>query len=364
MKHILAGCSAVCFVLGCASPEVDERSAEPSPRVDVARAGVAFSKAPPDFVARRATGDLALASGASGVVRSAVSVRGVLDDVAWDPWSERVITVEIDEGGEGGEIAARALASPRLGARAHLAWLDGRASVLASPHGAIVFEQSYGERWKLLGLAFTPSLPARVPSSAWLTPSASGAIVHGFDGSLRDATLSAAGFVATHVEHIDPPPAPGARMAPAPALGGDVIVVREGATCSIRVLRGGELGPASAIPRASAHARIEAVLSLEAGRIVVGLFAGPSAVVAASLDGDGAVESAAEVALPGDVRDAAPFPSRDLVAHGAVGALAATSAGVFSLRVTRGPSGIHLDLAPSFDGSDLRGPLAVVSKSP
>src|SRR4051794_22184560 len=65
----------------------------------------------PDVIAWTAGGDLVIADGVTGAVRSAVPAPGVASDrdVAYDPWQERALVFHMDEGGEGGEIASHAV---------------------------------------------------------------------------------------------------------------------------------------------------------------------------------------------------------------------------------------------------------------
>lgn len=354
MKSTFAGWLGLCFVLGCAAPEPEPGAAE------------AAFKGVPDFVAGSAEGGLALASGASGAVRARVPVEGTIEDIAWDPWKSRALVVVGQEDDEGGEIAAYAVRTgggARLGTKAHLAWLDGRARLLASPFGVIVFEESYGERWKLLGSAPTPSAIAPPPSSAWLTVRASGATVHAFgEGQRREAEVTSAGISTPIVQPLAD--VAGARLVPAPALGGEALVAVEGGALTVRVVRDGEVLPASSAPLGAMPASLEGVVALERGAIVVALLSGKNAIVALALDDGGDVESVAELSLPGDVAENGRLLSRDLAVLGTGRVLAATSAGVLAVNVTRSATGIQIGVVPGFEGMSLRRPIAVISSSP
>lgn len=354
----------MCLVLGCAAPPALDTGHEP-----VGEVGLAGVKALPDFVARNEAHDLVIAAGLSGATRQSVSMEGRCDDVIWDPWKKTVLVVRGDEDEEDGEIASHAVLpgrrGPELGAPSHVAWLAGRARLLPSPHGTVVFEQSYGERWRLLGSSPSASVGAPPPTSAWLTVRPTGALIHGFDASTlvrREAYVTAAGIAMPAPKALAIPPAmaPDARFAPLPD--GEVMVSVSGSSLKARRVHGAAVGPASSVALGAHHGRVEAVVSLRGG-VVVALLAEPSALVAFALDGDG-VSGADLLPLPGDVAENAPFFSRDLAVQSAGRVLAATSAGLFAARVTDGPSGIHLDLAPGFDGSALRGPIAVLSPAP
>jgi hypothetical protein len=104
-------------------------------------------------------------------------------------------------------------------------------------------------------------------------------------------------------------------------------------------------------------------VSLQGGAIVAVLLSGTSRVVALTIDPGGAVSSMDALALPGAVREAPRFFSRDLAPHGDSGLLAATSEGVFSIQI-RVEAGIQLDLQSTFEGASLRGPVQAVTGPP
>jgi hypothetical protein len=354
MKITFAGWLSLCMVLGCAAPE------------PLASADEAVFKGVMDFVARSADGDVVVASGASGAVRASAHVEGRIEDIAWDPWNARALVVVGEPEDEGGEIVCYAVGTggtTRLGRREHLAWLDGRARLLASPFGAISFEESYGERWKLLGAAPTPSVIAPPPSSAWLTVSASGATVRAFaGGARREAEVSDAGIAAPSSQPIAG--ATGARLVRAPALGGEVLVSLSGDALALRVLRGDAVSAPSVVPLDGQATGVEAVVALDAGRIVVALLSGIDAVGAFALDDEGSVESFTSLPLASEVVESGGLLSRDLAVLGAGRVLVATRDGVLAASVTRGAMGVQIAVSPSFEGASLRGPLAVISSSP
>jgi hypothetical protein len=278
---------------------------------------------PRRFAAVSADGELVLADGASGGVVERAAATGPIVDLAWDPWALRLIAVEVDPEGEGGEITAHTLP---LGAGEHVAWLDGQLRVLPAPPGLVVFEQSYGERWRLIGAAPTSSLAAPPPSAAWIGPGPSLFAVAG--GALREVPLSAAGL---GTPTITPLP-------------DGVVVPRDGGALAVEV----------PLPAPG----LRAVAAAAVGDHVAVLTASPPTLVVAALSAGGAVTATAHLPLPGLVADPAPFFSRYLCALGDHLVLAATTAGVFAVRIGSAPHGITLELAPGFDGSALRGPLA------
>jgi len=331
-----------------------------------------------DFVAWTAGGDLALVDGATGAIRQNVGAEGgaIERDLAWDPWGDRVIAYE---GGEddSGEITVypirRVKQSVELGARSHLAWVDGRARLLPTPHGAVVFEEGYGVRWKLLGGLPTASVIAPPPASAWLTVDDEGATIHSFgyaDGALERcaAAVGVGGIADPSVQPLDVTAAtlpPSARLVPAPAPGDALLVDVSGGSLVVRLVSGGAAGPASLVPLPAAGMRVEAAVPLRGGRLVAVLLSGDAAAVAvAAVDPGGVVSGAAHLVLPGEVVAAPRFFARVLAALGDSDVLAATSAGVHAVRVTDGATGVHLALAPGFAGSELRGPIAALDPAP
>jgi hypothetical protein len=372
MRH--ANAVGLCFVLGawgCAVPEESDPGVAPGSPA----ATPPTEPPPPDLVAWTAAGELAVVDGVTGAVRQRLATTGGGErDVAYDPWRGRVLTFEgVEEGS--GEIAAYPVYSgrrgPRLGRRAHQAWIDGRARLLPSPHGAVVFEEGYGERWKLLGASPAPSVLAPPPVSAWLSIGPSGVAVHGLsrDPALvrRAARVSASGLEPPIEETLDAAPASlssTARLVPAPARGDAVLVDVVGTFLLVRLVAGASAGPAALVPLPARGMRIEAAVPFDDGQVVALLMSGRSEVMAIAVGADGAVTSVAHAPLPGEVTPAPTFFSRDLAAQGEGRVLAATSAGVHALRLQHHPGGVHLGLLGSFDGSALRGPLATLGPDP
>jgi hypothetical protein len=322
---------------------------------------------PPDFVAWDTSGDLARADGATGAVQQTVAAAATNDrDLAWDPWAKRVVLYQGNED-EGGEIAAHPL-DDVLGARAHVAWIDGRARLLPAPAGLVVFEESYGERWKLLGSTPTASVIAPPPASAWLTVDAQGATLHAlsYDGDAlarREATVAPTGIAAPSIEPLSIAPAtlpPTARLVP--ALGDTLLVDVDGDALAVRRAD----GSASFVPLPASGMRIEAAAALRDGRVVALLLSGAEAMLAAvAVDTARAVSSAAHLPLPGVVAPAPRFFGRDLATQGDARVLAATSVGIHAVDVLLDDAaGVRLELAAGFDGSTLRGPIAVIDPPP
>ncbi|MFT3773069.1 MAG: hypothetical protein QM820_47415 [Minicystis sp.] len=371
---------ALCLSLasGCAAPA----EAEPvGDTVDPARPHAAVPrKAPPDVITWTTAGKLVVVDGASGAIRREVAASQAHGerDLAWDPWGSRLVVYQGDDD-EGGEIASYPALRVRdgwlLGARAHLAWVDGRARLMPAPQGVVVFEEGYGERWKLLGASPAPSVSALPPQSAWISISAGSTVVHGFalgsDGlERRAAVVTSKGIEAPSVQPISVGPAmvpATARLVPAPALaaGDSILLDVSGANLVVRPVAGGAAGPATFVPLPAAGMRIEAAVPLRGGEVVALLMSGVPQVTAVAVGPSGFVWSAAHLSLAGDVAPAPRFFSRDLVAQGSNRLLAATSAGVQAVRVIYDDdSGVHLAGVAEFNGAALRGPIAVIELPP
>jgi hypothetical protein len=264
--------------------------------------------------------------------------------------------------------------------RLHEGWVDGDARLLASPLGVVVFEESYGERWKVLfsDEETTSSVPAPLPASAWIRGGETTFTIHALTYADPDLLYRRAAdvkwdFIASpatsglNVVGVSAPPT--ARMINAPARGDALLfdVIPNGPMGDevvVRAVMGPNAGPPSSIPLGASGQRIEDAIAVDGGEVALMLISGDSRVLAVETDAAGAVIHADVLFLPGDVRQETRFFSHDLSALGARRALAATSAGVFSIKVDRNASGVHLSFEPSFDGSFLRGPIATISAKP
>jgi hypothetical protein len=376
MRHANGGGIGLCFLLAaCATPVEGARDRGPGPALSgpvVAAPGPGGPR--PDLVAWTAGGELVIADGVTGAVRQVTAeVGGIERDGALDPWGGRLLTFESDDDSGGGEIASHPLLpGPEgtvLGAREHLAWVDGRVRLLPSPFGVVVFEEGYGQRWKLLGAAPGPSVIAPPPASAWIEIGPASATVHALAGDVAleriTAQVGPAGLGPPSVEVLPAgsTPPPPARLVPAPALGDAVLVDVAGGELEVRRVDSASVGPAARVPLGGPGARVEAALPIDGGEIVVLLMSSPSALTAIRLDPGGAVTSMAGVPLPGEVTQAAPFFSRDVARLGQDHVVAATSTGVYALRLTRDAGGVQLEMESAFDGSALRGPVLALEES-
>jgi hypothetical protein len=150
-------------------------------------------------------------------------------------------------------------------------------------------------------------------------------------------------------------------MIPAPALGDAALFDVVGSDLAVRLVKGPSAAPRALVPLGEAGLRVEHVLGFDGGEVALLLLSGDSRVMAVEIASDGAVTSAATLALPGVVREEKRFFSHDLEALGPHRALAATSVGVFSIRMTRSGAGVSLALDPAFAGAELRGPIAALA---
>ena len=331
----------------------------------------------PEAMTWTSQGDLALIDGRTGTVKqlAPTSSLGGEVDLIFDPWTSEAVVFELDNESQSGEITSYpALPGPggfHLAPRVHRAWIDGEARLLAAPLGLVIFEASYGERWKVLfdDQHTTSSVSAPCPASAWVTADA------GQDFSVHALSYSEAGplfqhSVAVSAHHLADLETASLGLVPAgdpptariiPALGGAALFDVVGSDLAVRLVSGPIAAPAALVSLGMAGLRVEHALAFEGGEVALLLLSGDSRVMAVEISADGAVTSAATLALPGVVREERRFFSHDLEALGPHRALAATSAGVFSIRMTRSGAGVGLTLDPVFAGSALRGPIATLT---
>lgn len=330
----------------------------------------------PDLVAFTKKGDLALVDGETGAVREEATT--LLKppggrDVVYDPWKGRAIVFEMDGGSVGGGIAAYPIMmgaeGNALGARSLLAVSGGEGRVLASPAGPVVFGDEGGDHWSVIldgGGMFGPVSAPR-PMSAWLDGGAVQALAYGPSSAEIDAVSMPVGggpvsMEAFGIDAASVPPC--TRVVAAPARGGALLFDVEGSFLGVRGVYGASVGTRAIVSLGESGQRIEAAVPLAGGEVVVLLLSGTTQVVALAIDAQLEVAGVARLPLPGLVSPSTRWLSHDLVAQGPSRVAAATSAGVFSIRVTQTGAGVHLALAPGFDGSGLRGPIGAVTGPP
>jgi hypothetical protein len=337
-----------------------------------------------DLVAWTPGGDLAIIDGHTGAIRQAVTTLELSGerDVAYDPWKNRALIFEGDDEAQGGEIAAYPLAAgpsgPTLGPRIHQAWtLDGDVRLLPSPLGTVVFEDRGGERWRVLwngGAAGAP-VPAPRPMSAWLTTGPGGGLtVHGLaygpsSGELDDvhATVGSAAIAPAVVAPFGVGAAtlpPSARLVPAPARGGALLLDVDGSFITVRGASGASLGSPALAPLGATGLRIESAIALFGGEIVLLLMSGTTELVALEIDQQLVVASVARVALPGQPAASTRFLSHALAVQGLSRVAAVTGAGITSIQIWKDLLGVHLLVDPIFAGTGLRGPMAALWAPP
>jgi hypothetical protein len=329
----------------------------------------------PDVLTWTETNELALVDGESGVARQvmATAETSAARDLVYDPWMSRAVVFEGATSSRSAEVATYALDAGLLGfelsPRVHAHWVEGDGRLLSSPLGVVLFEQGAGDRWTTLysDEESSASVAAPPPAGAWIESS-------GWDFTLRALTYGAHGQLnlrssAVRWKGMSPPEntaldvgtsaaSPGARMALAPRLGGALLFDVDGSDLAVRLVHGVKAGAATRIPLGAVGMRVEHAVTIDGGEVALLLLSGESRVLAIEMGAGGVVTGADVLSLPGETRVEPRFFSRDLALLGPRRALAATSAGVFAIRVERGPSGVSLTLDEDFDGKGLRGPLA------
>lgn len=329
----------------------------------------------PDVLTWTETDELALVDGESGAVRQVMATAGTsaARDIVYDPWMSRAVVFEGATSSRSAEVSTYPLDVGLLGLelspRVHAHWVEGDGRLLPSPLGVVLFEQGEGDRWTTLysDEESSASVTAPSPASTWIESS-------GWDFTLHALTYGAHGQLnlrssAVRWKAMFPPEntaldvgtsaaSPGARMALAPRLGGALLFDVDGSDLAVRLIYGVKAGPAARIPLGASGMRVEHAVTIDGGEVSLLLLSGESRLLAIETDAGGFVTGADVLALPGEVRVEPRFFSRDLVLLGPRRALAATSAGVFAVRIARGPLGVRLALDEGFDGQGLRGPLA------
>lgn len=333
----------------------------------------------PEAITWTSRGELAVINGKTGTIRQLAPTANVSGqpDLIYNPWTSEAMVFELDEDTQAGELSSYPVhLGPNgavLGARVHRWWIDGELRLLAAPLGYVIFEASYGERWKVLFADHQTTLNvlAPAPASAWVTTSSGGDfIIHAMSYSLVGPifrhTVSVGLHTVSNLETsslgIDPASSPPtARMMPAPARGDAVLFDVAGSDLTVRLVKGPQAEPVFTVPLGKAGLRVEHALAFDGGEVALLLLSGDSRVMALEISAEGEIKSAATLLLPGAVREEKRFFSHDLEALGPHCALAATSVGVFSIRMTRSGAGISLALDPGFKGAELRGPIAALA---
>lgn len=245
------------------------------------------------------------------------------------------------------------------GGRIERGWVDGRARLWPSDHGVVVFQQGYGDRWRLLrddGMP-TPSSPGTPPAAGWMDD---------------EGWLSAYGFVGDSLERTW-----------VFADDGQLDVQQEQLWLQgydpdrTQVLPGGCLGDALVV-EANPHG-----LSVQV--LMNGIAAAPDEhptvligpVVAAALIGDGCGEAAARIALLSYDRvtvvdlagavaslpletelELEPMMTRRILGWTPQRFFVATIAGVFAIDIGSSAAPLELRWDADFEGHALRGPIA------
>jgi hypothetical protein len=292
-------------------------------------------------------------------------------DLVVDPWQSRIVVLESDADDPWGEIASYPLVAGNpgvsLGARQHQVWVDGVARLAASPFGAVVFEDGYGPRWRLLRADGQPSASVFGPRPASLLtgmlPDGGfrlSALTYGPLGDALDVRVAA-----VQQDGVTEPvavPQPALPLSDPPAArwlesaGGGQVVDAVAGEVVLSTFAGGGWPAMMPIGVGPGIERVEQAAMFPGGNRLALLTSGAANVVIATVGAGGAPECAAALDLPGEPASATLFFSRGLVVVGPGRVLAATSSGVFAVSVSDDcPPVLAVD--PAFAGEALRGPL-------
>ncbi len=156
----------------------------------------------------------------------------------------------------------------------------------------MIFEASYGERWKVLSADdwTTKNVTAPCPASAWVTPGSEGdftvqALSYGEGQTLlrHELRVGADSLSALTTSPLGVTPAgdpPTARMIPAAALGGALLFDVVGSDLAVHLVSGPLVAPAALAPLGQAGLRIEHAVGFDGGEVALLLLSGDSRVMA------------------------------------------------------------------------------------
>ncbi len=320
-----------------------------------------------------AEGDVALFDGTTGGILASSSGGGLGGerDLAFDPWFSRLLVFEGDAEGTWGEVASYPVlpgeAGPSLGERDHEVWIDGVARVAASPFGALVFEDGYGPRWRLVRADGQPSSSVFGPRPVSLAtgPLSDGgfraeALTYGIEDDAADIRVAQVGptgiDVPVTVPLLVPPMSspPTARWVES-AGGGQLVDVESGEVW-ITTFAGSGWPSWMPVGLEPGVTGVEQVAPFPGGDRLALLTTGAFDLVVASIGPGGAPQCAAGLDLPGEAEKAPLFFARGLVPVSATRVLVATSTGVLAVTLS-GDCPPALAIDPDFESDALKGPL-------
>lgn len=337
--------------------------------------GIAPDTPPPLVAGWTSDGEVALFDAATGAVLASAAGGGLSGerDVAFDPWQSRILVFEGDPEGTWGEIASYALgggggdSGPSLGARKHEVWIDGVARVAASPFGAVVFEDGYGARWRLLRAdgGASPSVSGPRPMSLATEVLADGglrvtALTYGLEGDAPDLRVAQVGPTGIDAPVTVPVLAPPLSSPPAArwvvSAGGGHLADAVNGQAMITTFAGSGWPAWMPVGAGEGVTRIEQAAAFPGGDRVALLTSGGVDLIVFSTGPGGAPACAAALDLPGDPEKAPLFFARGLVPVSATRLLVATTSGVRAVDVSADcPPSLAID--EDFGGGALRGPL-------
>jgi hypothetical protein len=287
-------------------------------------------------------------------------------DAIYDPWHRRVLVFLSDEDDQSGEIVTFPFArSPaELEPREHFVWVDGRVRMLAVPEGLVLFEQSYGERWRLLRADAEPTSSRATPRpvSAFALIGSGSSVVHGLVAGEEgpqwlSAPLTQGGFGERRARPLPGLPVDArvdeVRMAPLADRSGVAILHSDVEAAALWIHDGSALPMRIALP--PLPGRLEQLEATPQGRLAL-LLAEPAGVMV--IERNGTAVRHAHLRLPGLTEPSDGSLTRSLASAAPGRLLAATRAGVFAIIIHADGAELRLELDAEFEGTELRGPIA------
>ena len=373
MERLAASVFTLVTAVGCAESAL-EIPADPPSKMLLRPVSQQPSDGPL-IAAFDAAGEPLLVDAKSGVLRDRVPSRQrrAALDVAFDADLSRLLVVSSDADEGSSELAAYEVdAQGLLGARHHLAYGEGTARVVAAPGGALLFDRAEADRWRLVrdDGEPTPSLLSPVPISL-RSAERGGAMTFdalGFDRELgtwtRSRVVALRGrLMEKSSQPLDLPANTSAEMV---GLGrGDAVLVsNERGLVTFRHASAARTSAVSVrLEEPTGH--VEGACALADDTVVV-LSANPPRldrfVVASRIPGVPLqVARIASLPLASNPIFQDGIIRRSLVVADATRLFVATEAGVMAVDVGEASDAASsLALDPSFRGSELRGPIALV----
>jgi len=262
-----------------------------------------------------------------------------------------------------------------LGARVHRAWIDGRARAWPIAAGILLFEQGYGDRWRILrddGGA-SASIAGAPPVSAWAWTDGQQVHLDAFgyvelgerilfehrqtriDGNaVANGTLSVDAMTLTLGPRSTPP---SARVIAGGDWGHALIIDREDGSLTTQALHGALAEAPRRIALSSGVGELVTARPLDdQSRRIAILCAAPAQLWVLDLESDH--YDLAMLPLPWQQAAAAPQLTRQLVALGRDRVVVAGPDQLIAVIITRSEAGLTLNFDQYFQAHNLRSPIA------